>query len=494
MSAEEFVLALSGLGVRLRRDAGGSRGGRRYAKEVVRRRRRWFMRVRGLTSLPQLEFGSLALSGLLQNVDPEKLRIVIPLQPDAEGLSSSFARPRRRRKEMRRLLFDASREGMEMFDLVGARKLHRRLPPLARARAGASTASRSLYLEALGIAIMPDLTDAEVTALEEAGALVLENEKILVDDPEKGAAIKAASTSPRHLAAISVASARELGLTGKGVIIGILDSGIDPDHSEFEGKNIQFAAFKVGGERQKVSARDYGNHGTHVAALAAGRNVGVAPDADLAVAAVLTKRGENGRMIGYRTQIVAGLNWLADGDDFPNAIDVLNASLGSRNDPLGYHTAVSARRNSGLLTVAAIGNDGENGVGNHLAPGKLDCVVAVGAVDDDGVVAAFSDWGQCFATPVASPDFKPDIMAPGVDVESALPKNRYGRSSGTSMASPIVAGACALLIEQDETLRRSPDRLAERVLNLCSPLPAQPTGYDTRRGGRGRLNLANLAV
>ncbi len=451
------------------------------------------MRVRGLSDLPKPEFVGQALA-FLRQADPERLRIVIPLEAQVGPAFSGLRRAHGRRKLMRRVLHEAAREGAGPFDLVGSRKRHPRLPAVARSREGSVSASRSLYLEALGIAIMPDLSPREVVALEEAGALVLDNERVLVDDPKKVDVVGSVSSSPSHLDAIGISWARERGLTGKGVMIGILDTGIDMRHPEFAGKTVHFASFKAGGQRGPSRPRDYGNHGTHVAALAAGRSVGVAPDSDLAVAAVLTERRDDGSMIGYRTQILQGLNWLAGVSDLPRSVDVLNASLGSSTNPLPYHGAVFARRTAGLLTVASIGNSGAQGMGNHTTPGKLDCALAVGAIDDAGQVADFSDWGQCFADPDPSAEFKPDIMAPGVEVESAVPRGRYARKSGTSMASPLVSGACALLIEQNEDLRGDPARLMEALFEHCAPLPKQPIGYDMRRGGRGRLTFGAKEV
>lgn len=413
------------------------------------------------------------------------------------------------------LFYKARRQGLASFDMVGSRRKPGRLPSVVRALPRAPLVSRMLYLEALGVGIMPDLTGQEVEALEQAGAIVLTNDVVTQDSVET-LSIATPSFPSKHLQAVAIEEARKRGLFGTGVTIGILDSGIDPKHPEFEGKTIHFKAFPYGfkqskayrftasGSRTKIDAdivKDYGEHGTQVAALCAGYNVGVAPNANLAVAAVLTE-SDGQRMVGSLAQVVQGLDWLADGCEFGVKVDLLNASIGIREssgDDLNslYQNLLGRRILGSLLTVAAVGNNGRAGMSKHTAPAMFDIVIGVGAVDNAGIVADFSDWGESY--PVAEPaSYKPDIMASGVSVQSAapsklgVPEARYVLSSGTSMACAITTGACALLIEQDGTLRANPTALSTAVLDLCEPLPPQPPGHDHRRGGRGRLNLARL--
>lgn len=393
---------------------------------------------------------------------------------------------------MRRVMAEVSREGSSSrFDLVGARRARRRLPSIGRSPDPRRLSSRSLYLESLGIAIVPELTPSEVAAFERAGTVIMENALIGVDDPAGDSGGIAPPVD--HLDAITVQHARGMGLTGKGVAIGILDTGIDASHPEFKGTSIAFAEILSDGRRRVGRPRDFGTHGTQVAALCAGRSSGVAPEAALAVAAVLTQKGADGRMVGYRTQILQGLDWLTMGFNLPFQVDVVNASLGSLDDERpAYREAALASRDEGVLVVASIGNGGGAGFGRHTTPGDLDCVVSVGAVDGAGRVADFSAWGFCHDGTGSNVECKPDVMAPGVAIRSAVPGGGYVVRDGTSLACPLVSGACALLIEHDGGMRGEPGRILERLLDTVADLPPQPAGYDVRRGGRGSLNVARL--
>lgn len=494
MGPQAFVEGLSELGRELQKAVGGSIGGRRHRRDVLRRRVKWYMRVHGRVELPK---PVVALGDQAWEIEPpETLRIVIPRNVIAEPTSDDAADSGivDQRKRMRRLLYAASANTKDRpFTLVNARSNRSRLPAVARRFDGPNPEARALYLDSMGIAIVPEMTPEQVEALEEAGAIVIENELVAIDDPKAENVEPVAVAVANHLAAIDIDAARAAGLTGKGVKIGVLDTGIDPTHPEFAGKQIEFMAFKPDGQRRTVKAKDYGSHGTHVSALCAGRTVGVAPDADLAVAAVLTTYVDGVRIVGYTAQILGGLDWLAGSAGLEQPVDLVNASLGSTIDVAGYHASIGAYRLAGILTVAAIGNNGVNGVGRHMAPGKLDCAIGVGAVDGKGIVAGFSDWGLVYDGTSAPATFKPDMMAPGVNVVSAVPGRRYAAKSGTSMASPLVTGAGALLIQQDEDLRNDPDALANRLLKLVEPLPAQPHGYTSDRSGNGRLVLTSIA-
>ena len=102
---------------------------------------------------------------------------------------------------------------------------------------------------------MPALSEEQVEAFENAGGLVIFNEEVGVDDPAGEPSSKGAPTAS-HLASIGISAAREAGLTGKGVLIGVLDTGIDAKHPEFAGKSVRFMAFKPNGERRTVGPKD----------------------------------------------------------------------------------------------------------------------------------------------------------------------------------------------------------------------------------------------
>lgn len=483
LTPEEFVSELLLWRTIWKRRACGSGPAerKRRVREVLRRRVRWYKAATGTFELPKAARAA-DFQPVWNEPNLDQIKIVIVPGTETGGSERALSSPR---KQLRRSLRAATGEPVE---LLASRRTRRRLPAIGQTFRDGRMRSRGLLLEAIGAAIVPELSKTEAAALEAQGAVVLDNEVIGFIDPPAGDA-PVPGLALWHLEAVGAPAAHAKGLTGKGALIGILDTGIDPTHPEFSEKNIYFQAFKENGERKPLTApKDFDWHGTHVAAICAGSKMGVAPDADLAVAAVLTKKTPDGRMVGYTSQILAGMNWLARGDALPRGVDIINASLGSRKNEPGYYLTVSGHRLRGVFLVAAIGNDGEAGIGHHSVPAMFDCVMAVGAVDSSSKVASFSAWGPCFSQP-ASPAFKPDVMAPGVAITSAIPGARYAAKNGTSMACPIVAGAAALLIQQDEALRGDPDALAARIESLTRALPTQPPGYDVRRGGRGCLDL-----
>jgi subtilisin family serine protease len=305
--------------------------------------------------------------------------------------------------------------------------------------------------------------------------------EVVADDPSGGAAT--AEARYWHLEKVGLASGQP---GGEGIMIGVLDTGIDDSHPEFAGKVVRFQEFDKDGQAVTGPTRDAGNHGTHVSSIAAGRHCGAAPDADLAVAAVLTTPNAQGRLFGYLKQIAAGMDWLVQHQFRPGrrGVDVVNASLGGS----GYHTYLEQPVLNGLAAgismIAAIGNDGRRGDGFHGSPGNYRTTLSVGASDATDVTAIFSDWelsGQDgrIQYPV------PNLSAPGVDVLAAIPGNRYARMSGTSMATPLVSGIAARRMSANPSLLGHPRSL---FLSLLSTLDSvQPHPYNRNHGGAGRI-------
>lgn len=292
------------------------------------------------------------------------------------------------------------------------------------------------------------------------------------------------------------------GARGQGVKIAVLDTGVEAKHPDLQGKVKQFVAIdgKGGISRRGVAnARDEDGHGTHVCGTlvggrASGRWIGMAPEASLHVAQVL---GRNG---GTDEQVLAGLEWAVQ-----SGADVINMSLGGMSfdpDVLDtYSAAIVAARAAGVPVIAAIGNEGAQVTGS---PGNDLFAFAVGASDVVDCIAAFSGGRtQVVARsqiidpanlPFVYP--KPDLCAPGVDIYSCAGKKGWAYESGTSMATPHVAGAVALLLSklpgQGASALRSlhGSERAEVLQNLLvgSVNELGENGQDHRYGW-GRLNV-----
>ncbi|MFC7963152.1 S8 family peptidase [Streptomyces cinereoruber] len=242
----------------------------------------------------------------------------------------------------------------------------------------------------------------------------------------------------------------EAGYDGTGVRIAVLDTGVDKTHDDLR--------TRVVGERNFSSspdAVDRVGHGTHVASIAAGtgaksggRYKGVAPGAELISGKVLDDEGH-----GDDSAVIAGMEWAA-----AEGADVVNLSLGGPDspgvDPL-EETIDRLSAEKGILFAVAAGNEGESGGSTVGSPGSADAALTVGAVDKDDRPAPFSSTGPR----VGDGAVKPDVTAPGVAVTAAAapgsaldtrpgtphPAPGYLQLDGTSMATPYVAGAAALL-------------------------------------------------
>jgi subtilisin family serine protease len=207
--------------------------------------------------------------------------------------------------------------------------------------------------------------------------------------------------------------------SGAGTSVYVIDTGIDPEHPDFGGRAE--AAFDASGG----DGVDKEGHGTHVAGTVGSDSHGVAPGADLFGVKVL---GDDGS--GTYDDVIAGIEWVAENAG-PNA--VANMSLGGPASPT-VDEAVNALSASGVFVAVAAGNEGQD-TGN-TSPGGAEGVVAVAASGADDSAPAFSNHGPAV-----------DIYAPGVDIESTVPGGGTEALSGTSMASPHVAGAAALYKE-----------------------------------------------
>lgn len=226
------------------------------------------------------------------------------------------------------------------------------------------------------------------------------------------------------------------GLTGKGVLVAHLDTGIDGEHPSLKDAIHAFAEFDaVGRQIPGAPAADSAVHGTHTAGTIAGRplagwDIGVAPGCQLVSAAVI----EDGDKVA---RILAGVNWAMG---FP--IRVINLSVGFPGYFAEYAPIVKRIRNRGIFPIFAAGNEGP---GISCSPANYPQAIAVGAMDEQGAV----DASSCSERLTRRRDpIVPDLVMPGIDIISAnAAAGNLRPDSGTSMAAPHLAGLAALLWE-----------------------------------------------
>lgn len=325
----------------------------------------------------------------------------------------------------------------------------------------------SLLLDRLGIAIVrPDPDRAMAMAAERIEGVVSVEPEVAVyatgDGSGAGAAEQGLTWGLRAIGA-GAATAR-----GAGIKVAVLDTGVALDHPELAGR-IDLTASFIEGE----TVTDGNGHGTHCAGTIGGADApdglryGVAPEVRLMIGKVLSDEGRGGT-----GSVLAGINWAIE-----NGADIVSMSLGSpaseeRPFSPAYEQAARIALENGTLMVAAAGNDSERP--EKLAPvgdpASCPSVVAVAALDRDLAVAAFSNAG------LRGEGAEIDLAAPGVDIFSAWPApDLHRRISGTSMATPHVAGAAALHASA-RGLRGRPlwDALVAGARNL--DLPARDVG------------------
>ncbi|HJV46027.1 MAG TPA: S8 family serine peptidase [Bacillota bacterium] len=257
------------------------------------------------------------------------------------------------------------------------------------------------------------------------------------------------------------------GYTGKGVNVAVVDSGIAPHSDLVVAGGVSFVSYTT-------SYADDNGHGTHVAGIIGARNnttgvVGVAPDANLYAVKVLGSDGS-----GYLSDVVSGIDWAIN-----NHMDVVNLSLGSTTDSYTLHQEVDKAYNSGVLVVAAGGNDG--GTNTVEYPAKYDSTIAVSAVDSNNQIASFSSTG---------PEI--EVSAPGVSILSTYLNNGYATMSGTSMATPFVAGELALLKQADPTATNVTlrSKLDQNILDLGAAGRDSLYGYGLIQSNMGTTQPA----
>jgi serine protease AprX len=278
----------------------------------------------------------------------------------------------------------------------------------------------------------------------------------------------------------------EKGITGKGVTIAVVDTGIDP-HPDLRNKIVGFADM-VGGKTQPY---DDQGHGTHVSGIAAGTGEasegkfkGVAPEASLVGVKVLDANGS-----GSFSDVIKGIQWVVENKD-KYKINVMNMSLGGRasqsykDDPVAQ--AVEKVFEAGIIPVIAAGNSGPSAKTVGTPAHALNCIT-VAALDDKGTIERSDDGIASFSSRGPTPYdnlVKPDVAAPGVKITA--PKagtNEYTTMSGTSMATPYTAGVVALMVNAKPDIK--PQEAKDLIFSTGEKIPKVD---DTVQGTAGVIN------
>lgn len=236
-----------------------------------------------------------------------------------------------------------------------------------------------------------------------------------------------------NIQSTNVAQAWKKGLTGKGVKIAVVDTGVSPQLD----LNVSGGVSTVD---YTSSYLDDNGHGTHVAGIiGAERNgkgiAGVAPDAEIYAVKAMGKDGS-----GNLQDILEGIDWAISRN-----VDIINLSIGTTVESQALHDLIKKAYQKGILVVASSGNTGTyDGAGNTVTyPAKWDEVIAVSAVDKNLNRANFSATGEQI-----------EFSAPGVDIISTYKNGGYAISSGTSQAAPHVSGMLALLKQKNPSMKK----------------------------------------
>ncbi|WP_294953973.1 S8 family peptidase, partial [Sulfurovum sp.] len=280
------------------------------------------------------------------------------------------------------------------------------------------------------------------------------------------------------------------------VVVAVVDTGVDYTHPDLAANMWDGSAYGAphhgwdfasdadgndDNDPKPESGNDHLLHGTHVAGT-----IGAVADNDLGVVGVSQQVSIMAVKVfrpdgyGYDSDILQGMNFIADKIDQGVNVVAVNASYGGGGYSSTMKDAIENLGNKGVVFCAAAGNSGSDNDSNSFYPANynLDNIIAVAATDRNDALADFSDYGETTV----------DIAAPGVAITSTVPGNSYATWNGTSMATPHVAGAVALLAAND------PDTsVSYRVNTLLSTVDVIPS-LDGKVATGGRLNINNALI
>ncbi|HEY0474619.1 MAG TPA: S8 family serine peptidase [Kribbella sp.] len=289
------------------------------------------------------------------------------------------------------------------------------------------------------------------------------------------------ATLDRSTKQIGAPTAWRAGYDGRGVKVAVLDTGYDANHPDLKKQVLESASFIPGEEVQ-----DFHGHGTHTASIVAGTGAasdglrkGVAPGANLLIGKVLDNSGA-----GLDSEAIAGMEWAVK-----QGAKVISMSLGGQpsdgTDPMSEAVDRLSASSDALFVVAAGNSGAEETIGT---PGAAAAALTVGAVDRDDKLAPFSSRGPRLGDGA----MKPEVTAPGVEIAAARAAGTeeghelgqyYTAMSGTSMATPHVAGAAAILAQ------RHPDWTGEQLKAALTTTAVPSKGATSAQQGLGRIDI-----
>lgn len=419
---------------------------------------------------------------ILENPDAEPVKIIVQWQfddrttslTDAESISQT--KSTRRLQIISRLMAETEKQTAAMLSQLEQAE-----------RDGSARNIRSYWISPIiSLEATPELID--VIAQWEQVVQIRLDEKIFLQDTDflQEDAGAATFADPYNLTLINaLLTEQSFGLDGSGIVVANLDTGVDWQHpalmTKYRGYNpkgpaVHYGNWYVATNEPYLYPGDGNGHGTHTMGTivgddAAGNRIGVAPGAKWIAVKVFTNDGYT-----YESWVHAAFEWVMAPEGNPAlAPDVVNNSWGSDlSKDTRYQTDVATLRAAGILPVFSAGNAGAES-GTISSPASYPQALAVGAIDENKIVATFSARGP-------SPWFeiKPEIVAPGVQVRSSFPGGGYAYANGTSMAAPHVTGVAALLLQARADL--TPDELETLLIHTAEPLSATIPNNDTGWG------------
>lgn len=250
---------------------------------------------------------------------------------------------------------------------------------------------------------------------------------------------------------------------GEGVKIGVIDTGVDLKHIDLASGIMDAVSFVPG----VSSPQDDNGHGTHVCGIVGARKngtgvIGVAPECELYIAKAFDKNGNSSF-----PAILKSIEWM-----IRKGVNIINMSFSSQTGTQSYESILQKAHDYGITLICAAGNEGKHGRSTIGYPGKFSQTITVSAVDINRHTTDFSSYG-----------YESEICAAGVDIYSTYPGGKYANLSGTSMATPIITGAAALINAKGR--RRYKRNLTPDEIRLCLHMyteNAGSSGWDKNYG------------